>query len=305
MSFRCGSIGSLKDPLFPVHRSSLDETTILYGAAFWGALFTCAIVWALAGALGFVIVWKEARSWVQSILATIIGFLITLLLQSLIMQILRTSWYGAFYRRKPAAVNIMHIVLECWSLGLSSGYIIGRTVKLILVAIFYIGRIDTPMLAPGVGWLFNRIPIDTFPIAFRQDILIHEAHRHPYIERVGMILLLKLHNGSNFGCRACALWRILFVRALMPWLRKYRKRCPILENHLSAVKKQGGFCAIDAASNRKRRALEYEIDELRRENMMLRQELKQQTRLNKRMSTIILEHEISDKSHDTTPKVNK
>jgi hypothetical protein len=112
---------------------------------------------------------------VQSILATIIGFLITLLLKLLILQILRKSWYGAFYRRKPAAVNIMNIVLECWSLGLSSGYIIGRIVKLLLVALFYIGRIDTPMLAPGVGWVFNRIPVDSFPIAFRKDILIHEA----------------------------------------------------------------------------------------------------------------------------------
>jgi hypothetical protein len=114
---------------------------------------------------------------VQTVLATIIGYVITLLLKLLILQILRKSWYGAFYRRKPAAVNILNIILECWSLGLSSGYIVARVVKLLLVAIFYIGRIDTPLLAPGVGWLFNRLPLDAFPIAFRKDLLSHEAVR--------------------------------------------------------------------------------------------------------------------------------
>lgn len=292
MGFRCGVIGSLKDKQFAVHRYALDQTTILYGAAFWGALFTCAILWALTGAIAFIVVWKEARNLVQTILATIIGFLITLLLKLLILQILRKSWYGAFYRRKPAAANIMNIMLECWSLGLSSGYVIARIVKLILVAIFYIGRIDTPFLAPGVGWLFNRVPIDAFPIAFRKDLLSHEAHRHPYIERLSMLFLLKLHNGSKFGCRACAVWRILFVRALMPWLRKYRKRAVLLDSSCDVPdlstgrKSRHGF--LELASTRKKRALEMENDELRRENVALRQQLLRQTRLVRRKSALTL-----------------
>ena len=63
------------------------------------------------------------------------------------------------------------------SVGLSSGYILGRTLKLILLSVFYIGRIDTPFLATGVGWLFDNVPIDGYAIAFRRDILIHEAVR--------------------------------------------------------------------------------------------------------------------------------
>jgi hypothetical protein len=58
IGFRCGLIGSLHDPLFLVYRYALDQTTILYGAAFWGALFTCAILWALTGLIGFLVVWK-------------------------------------------------------------------------------------------------------------------------------------------------------------------------------------------------------------------------------------------------------
>ena len=58
ISFRSGVIGSLKDRQFPVHRYALDQTTILYGAAFWGALFTCALLWALTGSIAFIVVWK-------------------------------------------------------------------------------------------------------------------------------------------------------------------------------------------------------------------------------------------------------
>lgn len=62
MGFRYGVIGSLKDKQFPVHRYALDQTTILFGTAFWGALFTCALLWALVGVIAFVVVW-EVCAW--------------------------------------------------------------------------------------------------------------------------------------------------------------------------------------------------------------------------------------------------
>lgn len=65
--------------------------------------------------------------------------------------------------------------------------------------------------------------LDIFPFIFRKDILTHEAHRHPYLERIGLIYMTKLRHES-FGNTACTSWRLLFVFALMPWLRKYRLR---------------------------------------------------------------------------------
>ncbi len=64
--------------------------------------------------------------------------------------------------------------------------------------------------------------LDNFPHLFKVDLLSIDAHRHPYIERLGMMYMMKLRHGRNFGNRAGSTWRLLFVAALMPWLRKYR-----------------------------------------------------------------------------------
>jgi hypothetical protein len=43
-----------------------------------------------------------------------------------------------------------------------------------------------------------------------------------YLERFGLLCLLKLRCGDRFGSRAGGAWQLLFVLCLMPWLRKYR-----------------------------------------------------------------------------------
>jgi len=96
-----------------------------------------------------------------------------------------------------------------------------RLVKLIMISAFYIGRLDTPLFAPGVG-MIGPMHLDAHPIQFRKDLLVHDAHRHPYIERLAVIYMLKLRYGEQFGQRAGGQWRLIFVMALMPWLRRYR-----------------------------------------------------------------------------------
>lgn len=68
------------------------------------------------------------------------------------------------------------------------------------------------------------IILDAGPFAFRKDLLLHDAHRHPYIERLGLLYMMKLRFGNSFATRNGSCWRLLFTLALMPWFRKYRIR---------------------------------------------------------------------------------
>jgi hypothetical protein len=64
-----------------------------------------------------------------------------------VLLLLRRSYYAAFYRKKPAHANYMSVVLECWNIALTSGYMLVRTGYLIIASAMYIGRIDRPFLS--------------------------------------------------------------------------------------------------------------------------------------------------------------
>ena len=93
--------------------------------------------------------------------------------------------------------------------------------KLILIAVSSIGQIDRPLLAEGVGKI-GGFEFDPYPTIHLRDIITHEAHRHPYIEILGTIYLMKLRHSNLFVKRAGSTWRLFFVYALFPWLHHYR-----------------------------------------------------------------------------------
>ena len=59
-------------------------------------------------------------------------------------------------------------------------------------------------------------------MVYRKNLLSTEAHRHPYIETLGLMYLMKLRHRERFGSPSGSAWRLLFVAALMPWLKKKR-----------------------------------------------------------------------------------
>jgi hypothetical protein len=114
-----------------------------------------------------------------------------------------------------------------------------------------IRRIDQPFLAPNVGvfgYHFDYVPVCKYlqkltgsrchehlffdlsvPLLdFQKELLVHDAHRHPFLERISAMYLMKLRY-KNFGTDAGSCWRQIFVVTLMPWLMKYHviyeKRC--------------------------------------------------------------------------------
>lgn len=144
-----------------------------------------------------------------------------MILKLIFVLCIRSSLYQTFYRKKPATANIASLALECTNFAISVGFVFLRMVKLLLTAALYVGRIDTFFLAPGVGQL-GPVELDRYPQIFLKDILAQEAHRHPYLELIGTMYLMKLRYGDHFGKRAGSTWRLIFVHALMPWLHRYR-----------------------------------------------------------------------------------
>ncbi len=59
--------------------------------------------------------------------------------------------FAAFYRKKPALVNIVSVALECWHIFLSIAFVTGRAIVLVLLALFFIGRIDRKFLADDIS----------------------------------------------------------------------------------------------------------------------------------------------------------
>lgn len=127
-----------------------------------------------------------------------------------------------YYRRSVGLTNFVGVILESWNLGLTTSYMLLRTFKLLIAATLFIGRVDIPFLSEPACYL-GPVELDPYPLMFRKDILSHEAHRHPYIERLGVMYMLALRY-DDFGSYACTRWRLLFVYALLPWMRKYRRK---------------------------------------------------------------------------------
>jgi hypothetical protein len=220
LQFRSGGIGFFHDNTnFDLYRSRLDLDTILLGSMFWSAVYASGLAGILVGVVIFLFLWQATSTFFVNLLAILIALLCTIIIKVLISILLLRTAYVGFYRKKVNRVNIVSLVLECIMVGFSVGTTLARAVKLVLIACLYIGRVDTPLLARGVG---VGPLMDRYPNIFRQDILALEAHRHPFVDLIGKLYLLKLRFGGRFANRAGYAYRLIFTVALLPWLRKHR-----------------------------------------------------------------------------------
>jgi hypothetical protein len=110
----------------------------------------------------------------------ILGAIVTVLIRVVLMILCRRSFAKSLYRIRPGRANIFCLAMECMLFALNVLFTFVRLIKLVLLAILYVGRVDSRFLAPGVG-KFGMLDLDAFPTIFLKEVLQHEAHR--YVER--------------------------------------------------------------------------------------------------------------------------
>mmetsp|Transcript_21580 Transcript_21580/g.38070 ORF Transcript_21580/g.38070 Transcript_21580/m.38070 type:complete len:1026 (-) Transcript_21580:193-3270(-) len=224
LNFRSGMIGSLHNQEFQKVRHRVDDASFIFGAMFWGCLFSSILILIVSLLIFGLICFEPFLPIFLQVIATIIGIGITIMAKTIFLMFVRSKIHKrAYYRSNPAASNIIGVILDAWSLGITTLYILKRMVFLLFASFIFVGRIDIPFLAEGADHV-GPMTLDMFPIIFRKDLLMHEAHRHPYLERIGVMYMLKLRHGDGFGTAAGTSWRLLFTFALLPWFRKYRIR---------------------------------------------------------------------------------
>ena len=189
------------------------------GNAIYAMLGSSFLIFFIVGLLIFLCIWPYTQHIMLLIIAWGLGLGITILVRMIVSRCFRKRFYAAFYRTHPKMANMTTLLFECWYIGIGGGVLVTRFAQILLAGCFYVGRTDVPFLSKDVsvfGYSFDYLPTN-----FVRDLLVHEAHRHPYLDRILTMYMMKLKY-KNFCSQAGACWRQLFVVMLMPWIVKLR-----------------------------------------------------------------------------------
>jgi len=222
LQLRSGVVPTFHDfEEFSKIRVNPNQVTILTGYIFWGAALSTLIVFHVVTFGILIFVWEHTQTFIlKKIVPPVLGVVAAILIKRLLSAwVIEGSFYLGLFRRSPFSANLSSLFFETSSFVLSVFSVLSRFAMLNAIIMVHIGRVDLPVLSSEV----EIGPVkDRAPYFFRADILVSDAHRHPYMELLGSMYLMKLRHGANFGSAAGSTWRLIFLYALMPWLSKFR-----------------------------------------------------------------------------------
>ena len=220
LAFRCGNETLFNDnKRFKMYRTRVDMTTQLLGTIFWTGIIGPLIIGVLVMLPVFFLLWQFTRPLVLSIIAIVLGISISVLIREVFaFAVVKTSCRG-FYRKNVNRNNVAGLAMEAVTIGLGIFYAFTRVAKILVVTLLYISRVDTNLLSIDL----NVGPLqDQYPKYFRQQLLLHESHKHPWLEVLGKLYLMKFRYRENFVSSAGYSYRLIFALSILPNLRKYR-----------------------------------------------------------------------------------
>jgi len=222
LRYRSGVFQSLRGrSQFNKNRSSSSFVSVILGAMFWGDFYSSIIILFMVLVILLVLFMPFVRPYFIKVVASVSGIAFSIGLKKVLVMILGKRNTRGFYTSNPLITNVFGVALECWEIALTGLVMFVRTVKIIVAAVLFIGRIDIPFLADGADTL-GPLVLDPYSVYFRQDLLSADAHHHPYIERLGCMYLMNLRHGEEFCNMHGSTWRLLFIFALMPWVQNNR-----------------------------------------------------------------------------------
>lgn len=218
LKMRCGLIPSLDDQRFHQNRKSADMIYSVVADMMYMMLGSMALLWLIVTACLFLLFWPVTQTLMLYLIAWGLGLTITVVARMVVQWLCRTHFTKGMYRKRVKADNIKNLSLVCWRMGTGSAGLLVRISLLLLAVAFYMGRIDADLLQKDLA-IF-----DGYPRWFQVDLIVHEAHRHPFIERLATLYLYRwaYRGKSGFGNTPSACWRLVFVLTLMPWFVKDR-----------------------------------------------------------------------------------
>jgi hypothetical protein len=224
IQLRTGDIPSLGDKdNFKKYRVAPDTVTLLTGTLFWGCLVSSIMTGLIVAIVVFALFWQATRQLIQKLVVILFAMIIIIVVRTMLVYCCKVAFFKGLYRKRPAGANISFLSLDWANYYLTILTVIVRVIKILIAAFLAVGMIDRPFLANGVGQI-GSMELDPYPTIHTRELIANEAHRHPYIETLGVMYLMKLRYANDFGHRAGSAWRLIFIYALMPWFHHYRIR---------------------------------------------------------------------------------